>query len=138
MARSVTSVDGTEASLDGNNGIENRSQSPLGNFIMVEGVLPLQPANENYDGGGKQGRQDNSQGFNGRDDTEKGSSRSRELFDFLTGKTDVPGMSMSATGSTTTAANGSCAKSLTQSVKSPIKKRPRNKRKISGSRPKTK
>lgn len=106
MISSMRSMDGTELSLDGIEQ-ESRPDSPLGNFITVEGVPPMQQKEEvskkeetNYD------------------DTAR-HSRQSQLFEYLTGKIDdLP---------PATSADESCCQSQSDlsSTRSPTKKRHR-------------
>lgn len=119
MNSSVRSVDGTETSLDGID-TESRPNSPLGNFITVEGG----PAMPRADDGSKKEEKIEGDKREG-EDTTKPYNRQLHLYEYLTGKIDdlLP----------VTSADESCTQSIAaeshsdqSSTRSPIKKRPRN------------
>ena len=110
-ASSMRSMDGTELSLDDIES-ESRPNSPLGNFITVEGLPPLQRAEEvnTKDKTHQNGAKD-------YDDNGTRHSRQSQLFEYLVGKIDDLPPAASA--------DESCCQSQTSSTRSPIKKRHR-------------
>merc|ERR1712113_1363872 len=82
MNSSVRSVDETETSLDGIDP-ESRPQSPLGNFITVEGGPPTPRADESS----KKEQVVQGDAKEGGDDTTR-HSRQSQLYEYLTGKID--------------------------------------------------
>lgn len=118
MNSSMRSVDGTETSLDGIDP-ESRPQSPLGNFITVEGGPPTQRADESTKK--EQAVQGDAKEC---DDDATRHSRQSQLYEYLTGKIDdlLP----------VTASDESCSQSAAaesqsdqSSTRSPMKKRQR-------------
>ena len=118
MNSSIRSVDGTETWFDGIEP-ESRPNSPLGNFITVEGGPSTQRADESSK------QEQTLQGDTKEcDDDSTRHSRQSQLYEYLTGKIDdLPPV---------TSADESCSQSATadsqsdqSSTKSPMKKRQR-------------